>query len=204
MRTTARHLRAALYLAVAAVALAGCAGAQPAQPGTDPASPSAETSSPPGQSPTAGSDGALSPVPEDVDLDELELAPDGAIDEDTGEVIQSEAPPVWDESSRAAAIAAAEAVISAFASTDLDYDSWWQQLAPTLEYETQLDYAYVDPANIPVSKVTGPGTIVDDSSTYVAYVDVPTDVGTYQVWVTRQSASAPWLGVKIIHPEGAG
>ena len=125
----------------------------------------------------------------------------GLIDDDTGEVITPRAVPEWDEDSRAAAVAAGEAVMRAFARPDLAHDSWWAQVEPLLSSEAQMDYAYVDPANIPASQVTGGPSLAEDTSPYIAHVQVPTDVGTYTVLLSRKDATAAWLAERITPPE---
>lgn len=130
--------------------------------------------------------------------------PSGLRDEDTGEEVTPQAVPTWDEASRASAEAAAVVVMTAFARPQLDYDTWWADLGPLLTQQAAVDYAYVDPANVPASAVTGTATIVDDTSAYVARVEVPTDVGTYAVTLTRTDATAPWLTSRIAPPESEG
>lgn len=133
--------------------------------------------------------------------DPAEPDPSGLIDDDTGEVITPRALPEWDADSRTAAAAAGEAVMRAFARPDLDHDSWWAQVEPLLSSEAQMDYAYVDPANIPASQVTADPLLVEDSSPYIAHVQVPTDVGTYTVLLSRKDADTAWLAERITPPE---
>ncbi|PYF96376.1 hypothetical protein SAMN05216184_11936 [Georgenia satyanarayanai] len=130
--------------------------------------------------------------------------PSGLIDDDTGEVITPRAVPEWDAESRAATAAAGEEVMRVFARPDLDHDSWWAQLQPLLSNEAQIDYAHVDPANIPAREVTADPSVTEDSSAYVARVQVPTDVGDYTVLLSRRDANAPWLAERITPPEAAG
>ncbi len=166
---------------VAALVLAGCAGqdeeAPPAPPSSTPATP-------------------VTP-----DLDQFTPPPSGLVDEDTGETITPRPVPEWDETSRQSVVAAAETAMRAFARPDLDYETWWAELEPLLTPQAAEDYAYVDPANIPVREVTGQGTIIDDTSAYLAQVEVPTDAGRYWLILNRQDAHAPWL-VSRITPVG--
>jgi len=131
------------------------------------------------------------------DLDEFTPPPSGLVDEDTGETVEPQPVPEWDEASRVAVVDAAEAAMTAFARPDLDYDTWWAGVEPLLTPEAAEDYAYVDPANIPVREVTGEGFIVNDASAYVATVEVPTDAGRYQLVLNRKNADAPWLVSRI-------
>jgi hypothetical protein len=132
-----------------------------------------------------------------VDPDRYPGPPDGVVDEDTGETVTARPVPVWDEASREAAADAAQAVTAAFARPDLDQDAWWAGLEPLLTQQAALDYAYVDPANVPATAVTGPGTVAAGTSAYVATVEVPTDAGPYAIVLTRQDAAAPWLTARI-------
>lgn len=127
----------------------------------------------------------------------------GAINEDTGEVVTTAPVPVWDDASRESAVTAAETVLSAFAQPDLSFDQWWAQVQPLLDQKASRDYSYMDPAVIPVTAVTGEGTLLDEDSAYVARVEVPTDAGLYTVIMSRGDANAPWLTSRITPPEGS-
>ena len=76
--------------------------------------------------------------------------------------------------------------------SDLDYDTWWADVEPLLTPEAAEDYAYVDPANIPVRELTGDGFIVYDASAYVPTVEIPADAGRYQLVLNRKHADIPW------------
>lgn len=135
-------------------------------------------------------------------LDQFTPPPSGLVDEDTGETVDPQPVPEWDEASRTAVIEAAQAAMTAFARPDLDYDTWWAGAEPLLTPAAAEDYAYVDPANIPVRKVTGEGFIISDASAYVATVEVPTDAGRYQLVLNRKNSNAPWLVSRITPVEG--
>lgn len=128
-------------------------------------------------------------------------APRGAVDEDSGETHGPRSVPVWDDESRQSAIAAADAVMRAYARPDLGFDEWWAQLQPLLDQKATADYAYMDPSRIVASSITGPGAITDESSAYVAYVYVSTNAGTYGVILSRADADSPWLASRFIVPE---
>lgn len=138
-----------------------------------------------------------SPSPMMPDLDQFTPPPSGLVDDDTGETIEPQPVPEWDEASRVAVIGTAEAAMTAFARPDLDYDTWWTGLEPLLTPGAAEDYSYVDPVNIPVHDVTAEGFIVTDDSAYVATVEVPTDAGRYQLVLNRKHATAPWLVSRI-------
>lgn len=170
--------------AVVALALSACSGQGE--------SPSTTTTPPPTPASTS--------TP--LDLGQFTPAPAGAIDEDTGETITARPVPTWDQQSRAAVVEAAQTAMAAFARPSLDYDTWWAELSPLLTQQAQQDYSYVDPANVPAAAVTGTGTLVDETSAYVANVQVPTDVGTYTLVLTRVDAASPWLASRFTPPEG--
>lgn len=137
-----------------------------------------------------------------LDLGQFTPAPSGAVDEDTGETVSPQAVPTWDDASRQAATRAAVTAMTAFARPDVTFDTWWAQLSPLLTQQAQQDYSYVDPANVAAHAVTGAAKLVDESSAYVASVQVPTDVGTYTLVLTRADAGAPWLTSRFTPPEG--
>jgi hypothetical protein len=176
-------------LALAAVSLTACSAGQTPQA----APPTTQATTP---APTTSGSTVM------PDLDQFTPAPDGAVNQDTGETIGAQAVPTWDAASRAAVTAAATTVLTAFARPGLSYDQWWAALEPLLSAQAQLDYAYVDPANVPAKAVTGAAQIVDESSAYVAHVQVPTDVGTYTLVLSRVDGSAAWLTERIIPPAG--
>ncbi len=168
---------------VLALALSACSGQGESPAATTPPSTSTSTPTP-------------------LDLDQFTPAPDGAIDEDTGETITAQPVPTWDEQSRADVTEAARTAMAAFARPSLDYTTWWAELSPLLTQQAHQDYAYVDPANVPATTVTGPARVVDETSAYVASVEVPTDVGAYTLVLTRTDAAAPWLASRFTPPEG--
>jgi len=146
---------------------------------------------------TSDSSGPIFP-----DLDQFTPAPEGLIDEDSGETHGPRPVPTWDDESRQSATSAAESVMAAYARPDLSFDQWWAGLQPLLDQKATQDYAYIDPARIVASAVTGPAVITDETSAYVAFVDVPTNAGTYGVILSRVDADAPWLASRFILPEG--
>lgn len=224
----ARALRvtaAAVAAATAAVCLAGCgandgsvltagASAQPtsAQLASAPSTavPRAwvpQASVPPVSASVAAaapvSSGATSPAVPGAKAGSATL-PGGLVDVDTGQSIDAQPAPTWDSASRTAAVTAAETVMAAFARPDLPEDAWWAAVQPLLAVEAARDYAYVDPTSVPASEVTGPGTLVQDSSAHLAGVEVPTDVGPYLVLLSRADATAPWLAQRLTPPAEVG
>ncbi|MBL5975503.1 MAG: hypothetical protein D3X82_17635 [Candidatus Leucobacter sulfamidivorax] len=112
--------------------------------------------------------------------------------------------PSWEESDRAAAIVAAETAMRTYARPTITQEEWWAGIEPLLNQQASLDYAYVQPQSIPATKVTGPGSITDDESALVVFVDVPTDAGTYNIILNRDGAGEPWLVARFVPPESAG
>lgn len=150
-------------------------------------------------------DDAATPAPTEPsstpDFSELEPLPPGYLDEDTQEIYEPENVPEWDSSSRRAAVKAGEQAMALFARPSLDKDTWWDEISPLMTDTARDYYAYVEPSSIPASKVTGSGELVDDTSAYLAYVDVPTDAGTFSVIMNRADADSDWKIARYVFPE---
>ena len=110
--------------------------------------------------------------------------------------------PEASETSQAAAIDAAEKVVTAFGRPDLPYQAWMDGLYPLMTQAGAAAYEDTDPTNVPVHQVTGDGKILDGSTEVALIVQVPTDAGLYNVSLSRTSADAPWLADRI-RPAGA-
>jgi hypothetical protein len=173
--------------------LAACSqGGAPAGSPTQTASPSATASASPGASPRFPDSAGHSP------------APTGLINEDTGQVQEDYDVPTWDSESRATALNVATRAMRAFARPDVDPETWWSEMEPLLSDQAAMDYAYVYPAAVPARKVTGGAKIVDDASAFVAVVRVPTDVGPYDITISRQNAADQWRVERLTPPQEAG
>jgi hypothetical protein len=109
----------------------------------------------------------------------------------------------WDDAVRTAARDAARATMLAFAATDQTAAAWWNGLKPLLTPQAQPVYQDVDPRLVPVTEVTGDPKVTDETSTLLAEVAVPTDIGPYTVLLTRADGAAPWLAEQIRPPEGS-
>jgi hypothetical protein len=112
--------------------------------------------------------------------------------------IPTAAPP--DTSSTAAAVTVAEKLMTAFARPNVDATTWINGLYPYLTQAGGAAYAGTDPAKVPVSQVTGPGTVVDGATEYALLVRVPTNIGDYIVSLTRKSPTDPWLVDRVTPP----
>lgn len=177
-----------LVVAVLGTALfAGCSE------GTADAEDSASSTPSPSPSLSTESDaGGLPTAPQNV--------PDA--DDPLGRPRAVEVPPTWDDASRVSARDLAQDVMDAFVATDVPPDQWWAGVSVLLSPQAQMDYRYVDPANVPAQSVTGDPVLVDESSAYIANVEIATDVGTYTVILSRIDANAPWVGERITPPDG--
>ena len=83
-----------------------------------------------------------------------------------------------------------------------DAAAWWAQLEPMFSPQAAADYTGTDPAQVPAHQVSGPAVLVEQSSAYLATVAVPTDVGAYQVLLSRAGAGEPWLVERLSPPQG--
>ncbi|WP_147280179.1 hypothetical protein [Marinitenerispora sediminis] len=109
--------------------------------------------------------------------------------------------PTWGPSDRSEAVREAETVMTAFVSNRSDEEAWWEEIRGHLSPQAQMEFQETDPANIPATEVTGDGELADDSSAYLAWVDVPTDVGTYEVLLSRTEQDSPWQVERLTPPE---
>lgn len=128
----------------------------------------------------------------------LEVFEEPEFDTDHEPTEQVEA--TWDDSVRAAARTTAARAMKAFADVDQSAAAWWEKLSPLLTPQARVVYEDVDPRNVPVRQVTGPAAVVDESSTLLTEVTVPTDVGDYTVMLVRTDGSSPWLAEQIRPP----
>lgn len=181
-------LRTAAFVVVLSLGLvAGCADETPEPvPTTSPVPAPTATSTP---APTSE---PLLPTPDEAPMEGDFGAATGA------------PPPEWDEESREAAVDAAVAVMAAYARPDLEQEEWYDDVATRLSPQAALDYQWVLPEAVAATEVTGEAEVVDEGSAYLATVAVPTDVGTYEVLLSRQDGPTPWVVERIVPPEGVG
>ncbi|MBE1877529.1 hypothetical protein [Myceligenerans pegani] len=128
----------------------------------------------------------------------LEVVEEPEFDADGAPTEQVEA--TWDDDVRTAAVSAATAAVTAFSDVDQSAEAWWRGLSPLLTPQARVVYEDVDPRNVPVRQVTGPASVVDESSTLLTEVTVPTDVGAYTVMLVRADGGSPWLTEQIRPP----
>lgn len=110
--------------------------------------------------------------------------------------------PTWDEAATNAAIAAAQATLTAYLDAS-DPDAWWRGLRPHLTPGAQEIYAAVDPAGIvPAALIPDAAAVVsptDDDHLLTALVQVPTDKGVFGVALVREGGN-DWLAWRIVLP----
>jgi hypothetical protein len=155
-----------------------------------------------GAATSAGQQAPLSDPPASALPAQPSAAAGGPTDQDA-ELGEPEVVPTWDDTARRGAVDKAEAAMTAFVRPDLDESAWWSQLSPLLTPAAQVAYAGTDPAQVPARSVVGAGRLVDESSAYLARVEVPTDIGPYLVLLSRDGQGAPWLVERLTPPPGA-
>lgn len=118
---------------------------------------------------------------------------------DDGEVIPV---PEAEPDTQATATAVAENIVATFGQPTLDAATWFEQMTPLLSPTGYDAYIGTDPAQIPVTEVTGPGRVLQASTDVSLIVEVPTNAGSYNVTLTRGDTSAPWLAERIRPAQG--
>jgi hypothetical protein len=107
----------------------------------------------------------------------------------------------WDQASKDEAMDVAENAMTDFARPAMGDKQWANDLARWLTPQAKADYSAVDPANIPVSRVTGPSTLsVDETNGFGVMAAVPTNAGTYTVQLLRTGKDAPWKVNRLTPP----
>ncbi|MEW1808419.1 hypothetical protein [Pseudarthrobacter sp. NPDC080039] len=109
----------------------------------------------------------------------------------------------WDEASKTAALDTATKAMTLYARPTVTDKEWIQDLGQILTTQATADYQYVDPANIPVTKITGTGQLkIDENNGFGCHVVVPTDAGDYDVQLLRSAADKPWQVNRFTPPNG--
>lgn len=112
--------------------------------------------------------------------------------------------PEWTPESEAAAKEVAENAMRDFARPEVEETQWANDFARWLTPEATTAYSAVDPANVPVTEVTGPATLeIDETNGFGVVATVPTDIGDYRVQLLRQGQDEPWKVNRLYPPEGA-
>jgi hypothetical protein len=109
----------------------------------------------------------------------------------------------WDEASKTAALETATKAMTLYARPTVTDKQWIQELGQVLTAQATADYQYVDPANIPVTRITGTGQLrIDENNGFGCHVVFPTDVGDYDVQLLRGAADKPWQVNRFTPPNG--
>ena len=109
----------------------------------------------------------------------------------------------WDEASKTAALETATKAMTLYARPMVTDKQWIQELGQLLTAQATADYQYVDPANIPVSRITGTGQLmIDENNGFGCHVVFPTDAGDYDVQLLRSAADKPWQVNRFTPPNG--
>ncbi|MFC0456205.1 hypothetical protein ACFFGR_06515 [Arthrobacter liuii] len=109
----------------------------------------------------------------------------------------------WDEPSKKAALDVATKAMTLYARPNVSAETWISDLGQLMTSQAVADYQYVDPANIPVKKVTGAGQLeVDPSNGFGCHVLFPTDAGPYDVQLLRSAADKRWQVNRFTPPNG--
>ncbi|MCQ9165503.1 hypothetical protein [Arthrobacter sp. STN4] len=109
----------------------------------------------------------------------------------------------WDAASKTSALDTATRAMELYARPTVSDKVWIQDLGQLMTSQAVADYQYVDPANIPVKKITGPGQLkVDENNGFGCHVVFPTDAGSYDVQLLRSAADQPWQVNRFTPPNG--
>lgn len=112
-----------------------------------------------------------------------------------------DAKPDDDPNAATDAVAAAVAAVTAYCRPGVNKGEWVAALSPLLTDAGVVAYNTVNPATVPCKAVTGDASVRDGDNAYVFRVNVPTDAGVYEAYVTRPATSAPWRVERMAPPE---
>ncbi|MFJ4286932.1 hypothetical protein ACIPY0_14935 [Paenarthrobacter nicotinovorans] len=171
-----QHLARTAALA-AALSLSACAGTAATDPATEP-TPTLNT----GQ---AGQDSHHAEAGHDHGADEHYGIPEVT----------------WDAAAEKSVKDTAAKVMGLFARPDVPESTWFADLAPHLAPEYAEDAKYIDPARVPVRKITdGPAISRDAGNPMTATATFDTDAGRWRMLLHRSGQQQPWL-VTAISPQ---
>ncbi|AWB88136.1 hypothetical protein [Mycetocola zhujimingii] len=109
-----------------------------------------------------------------------------------GDLVPTTAPAAEEAAAQAAVV-----VVETFGQPELTADAWMEAMYPVLSPKGATAYLHTDPANIPVTAVTGDPTVLTGLTATYAIVDVPTNAGVYTVTLTRDDENGAWLAERI-------
>ncbi|MDP9936876.1 hypothetical protein J2T11_003244 [Paenarthrobacter nicotinovorans] len=107
----------------------------------------------------------------------------------------------WDVASEKSLKDTAAKAMALFARPDVPETTWFAELAPHLAPEYAEDAKYIDPARVPIRKITdGPAISRDAGNPMTATATFATDAGRWQMLLHRSGQQQPWL-VTAISPQ---
>ena len=101
-------------------------------------------------------------------------------------------------SREAAAAKTAVTVLRLYARPGISAQAWINALDPYLTQDAAAAFANTDPSTVPAHKVAGPANVLAASTAGGALVDVPTDAGSYRVFLLKDAEG--WLADQITPP----
>lgn len=105
---------------------------------------------------------------------------------------------VWDAEAETTVQRVAGKVMGLYARPDLPAGMWFSDLAPYLSPEYAEDAKYIDPARVPVRKVTdGPALSREAGNPSTVTASFSTDAGRWQIVLHRSGQHEPWLVTSI-------
>ncbi|MFB0840002.1 hypothetical protein ACETK3_18605 [Arthrobacter sp. E44] len=107
----------------------------------------------------------------------------------------------WDAAAERAVKDTASKVMVLFARPNVPEAAWFSDLAPYLAPEYAADAKYIDPARVPIRKVTdGPAISREAGNPLTVTATFSTDAGRWQMLLHRSGQQQPWL-VATISPQ---
>ena len=107
----------------------------------------------------------------------------------------------WDAAAEKSVKDTAAKVMGLFARPDVPEESWFADLAPHLAPEYAEDAKYIDPARVPIRKVTdGPAISRDAGNPMTVTATFATDAGRWRVLLHHSGQQQPWL-VTAVSPQ---
>ncbi|MFK0007738.1 hypothetical protein ACIQTZ_11850 [Paenarthrobacter sp. NPDC090520] len=107
----------------------------------------------------------------------------------------------WDAAAENSVKDTAAKAMGLFARPDVPESTWFADLAPHLAPEYAEDAKYIDPARVPIRKVTdGPAISRDAGNPMTVTATFATDAGRWGMLLHRSGQQQPWL-VTAISPQ---
>jgi hypothetical protein len=107
----------------------------------------------------------------------------------------------WDASAEKAVQDTAAKVMGLFARPDVPETTWFADLSPYLAPEYAEDAKYIDPARVPMRKITdGPAISRESGDPLTVTATFSTDAGRWRMLLHRSGQQQPWL-VTAISPQ---